>query len=136
MSSKNRQQPPTSSPRTAYIIMAAGALAVVALVGWALSRSFSEPVHSTLAVDTAPAAAPSTSFEVPKNSPDEASVARIEPQDLRQKMLRGEVTVLDVRSADDYRLAHLPGSMHVPLANVEAQIAYLPKGKPIVTYCT
>lgn len=120
--------------------MIAASVAVITLIGWALSRSFSAPVTSSIPVETAsPAASPPSATPVsgePVQSPEEASVVRIGPEDLRQKTLRGEVTVIDVRDAADFQLGHLPGSLHVPLANVEAQIAYLPKGKPIVAYCT
>ncbi|MGZ5492019.1 MAG: rhodanese-like domain-containing protein [Thermoanaerobaculia bacterium] len=118
--------------------MIAASVAVITLVGWALSRSFSAPVTSSIPVETASPAAPPPSATPgePVQSPEEASVVRIGPEDLRQKMLRGEVTVIDVRDAADYQLGHLPGSLHVPMANVEAQIAYLPKSKPIVAYCT
>ena len=119
--------------------MIAASVAVITLIGWALSRSFSAPVTSSIPVETAsPAASPPATpvSGEPVQSPEEASVVRIGPEDLRQKSLRGEVTVIDVRSATDFQLGHLPGSLHVPLANVEAQIAYLPKSKPIVAYCT
>ena len=56
---------------------------------------------------------------------------------LKDRLDRGDrVTIIDVRNAADFQLGHLPGSLHVPLANVEAQIAYLPKTKLIVAYCT
>ena len=128
------------STRNSYIVMIAASVAVITLVGWALSRSFSAPVTSSIPVETAspgtfPPSATPLSGE-PVQSAEEAAVVRISPEDLRQKTLRGEVTVIDVRAAADFQLGHLPGSLHVPLANVEAQIAYLPKGKPIVAYCT
>jgi hypothetical protein len=122
--------------------MVAASVAVVTLVVWALSRSFNAPVTSSIPVEIASPAAPAPST-TPSNpseehvqGPEEAAVVRVSPEDLRQKTLRGEVTVIDVRTAADFQLGHLPGSLHVPLANVEAQIAYLPKGKPIVAYCT
>lgn len=48
----------------------------------------------------------------------------------------GEVTVIDVRAADNYMSAHVPGSLHIPLSFIEQEAAYLPRGKKIVTYCT
>jgi hypothetical protein len=121
--------------------MVVASVAVVTLIVWALSRSFSVPVTSSIPVETASTAAPAPPPATPVSgepvqTPEEAAVVRISPEDLRQKTLRGEVTVIDVRSAADFQMGHLPGSLHVPVANVEAQIAYLPKGKPIVAYCT
>jgi rhodanese-related sulfurtransferase len=55
---------------------------------------------------------------------------------LKQRIDRGEVTVIDVRDAESYTKGHIPGSLHIPLARVEGEIPYLPKAKPIVFYCT
>ena len=64
----------------------------------------------------------------------EATVARITPADLQKKL--GTVTLVDVRHADNYMYAHIPGAMHIPLSFIEQEAAYLPKDKPIITYCT
>jgi len=49
----------------------------------------------------------------------------------------GEVVALDVRSAEEFRDAHIPGALSMPLSAVAARVAEL-KGvkKPIVAYCT
>ncbi len=49
---------------------------------------------------------------------------------------RGEVTVIDVRDARDFQQLHIPGALQIPLARIEGEIAYLPKDKLIVTYCS
>ncbi|HEY0140424.1 MAG TPA: rhodanese-like domain-containing protein [Thermoanaerobaculia bacterium] len=66
----------------------------------------------------------------------EASVARISAEDLREKVGRGEVTVIDVRDAASYATGHIPGAIHMQMASVEGQLSYIPRDKPIVTYCT
>ncbi len=58
------------------------------------------------------------------------------PEELRQKVALSEVTVIDVRDADAYLAAHIPGSLHIPMSRIEGEIPYLPREKPIVTYCT
>ena len=65
-----------------------------------------------------------------------ASMPRISVADLHDRMSRNEVTLIDVRDADAYLDAHIAGAMHIPLARIEGEIPYLPKGKQIVTYCT
>lgn len=67
---------------------------------------------------------------------EKAAVKRIAVEDLRAKHNRGEVTVIDVRSAGDYATGHVPGAMNIPLASIEAQLDRVPKDKPVVTYCT
>ena len=43
--------------------------------------------------------------------------------------------VLDVRSPDEFAAGHLPGALNIPLAELTAKLATLPKNKTIVTYC-
>ncbi len=61
---------------------------------------------------------------------------RITNDELKEQYDRGAVTIIDVRDGDDFLQAHIPGALHIPLARIEGEIGYLPKGKPIVTYCT
>jgi hypothetical protein len=64
------------------------------------------------------------------------SVPRISVPALREKMDRGEVVVMDVRDIDSYTAAHIAGAMHIPVSYIESELPYLPRGKPIVAYCT
>jgi len=64
------------------------------------------------------------------------SVPRISVATLREKMDRGEVIVMDVRDIDSYTASHITGAMHIPVSYVESELPYLPRGKPIVAYCT
>lgn len=66
----------------------------------------------------------------------EPSFRRVAADELRAQFDRGEVTIIDVREADQYADSHIPGALQIPLARIEGEISYLPKGKPIVTYCT
>ena len=50
-------------------------------------------------------------------------------------MRDGLVTVLDVRPSDEYALAHLPGAINIPLAELERRFAELPRKMEIVAYC-
>ena len=109
-----------------------GAILVAALLGfafWRMSRTAAPPVATTT-TQTVPA----TAAEPDANA--RAAMPRISVTDLRDRMNKNEVTVIDVRDADAYLEAHIPGAMHIPLARIDGEIPYLPKGKPIVTYCT
>jgi len=80
---------------------------------------------------TNPAALP----PAPEPTPAElASVPRTPTSELAQKL--GAVTVIDVRDADSYIAGHVAGAMHIPLQYLPGEVPYLPKDKPIVTYCT
>jgi hypothetical protein len=94
---------------------------------------------STTPTPIASATAPivtTTHAATPAMEGDKAEVKRISAEDLREKVNANAVTVIDVRDASSYAAAHIPGSLHIPLASVEANLDRLPKGKPIVAYCT
>jgi hypothetical protein len=77
-----------------------------------------------------------TSSQAPVIANEKAEVHRISAEDLREKVKAGSVTVVDVRDALSYQAGHIPGSLSIPLASVEANLDLLSKGKPIVAYCT
>lgn len=146
-------------------LMALGGLLIGALVVWALTRTVevTPTTGTTTATVSAPAAAPvpmastSTDGRVPAPSRvppgaiaattagqlpppevhgDRTSVQRIAVEDLRAKMGRNEVTVIDVRDANSYGVKHIQGAINVPFASIESMLADIPKDKPIITYCT
>ena len=47
----------------------------------------------------------------------------------------GAVTVLDVRPADEYNAGHIPGSLSIPLKELELHLSDLPRDEEIVAYC-
>jgi rhodanese-related sulfurtransferase/DNA-binding HxlR family transcriptional regulator len=62
----------------------------------------------------------------------------LEPVDRQRLLARveaGEVTVLDVRPAEEYRAAHIAGAVSLPLKELETRLARLPKDREIVAYC-
>ncbi|MGZ7080955.1 MAG: rhodanese-like domain-containing protein, partial [Thermoanaerobaculia bacterium] len=67
--------------------------------------------------------------------PELDTVPRIKPQELRDRIARGEVTVIDVRDAQSYLAGHIPGALHIPMTRLDGDVPYLPKDKPIVTSC-
>lgn len=62
----------------------------------------------------------------------------LEPVDreiLIGRVLRGEVTLLDVRPVEEYAAGHIPGAVSVPLRELEHRLAELPRRRQIVAYC-
>ena len=47
----------------------------------------------------------------------------------------GEVTVLDLRPGAEYEAGHIPGAVSVPLDELPARLAGLPRDLEIVAYC-
>ena len=138
--------------RGPMLVLVAGSLLVAGLIAWALTRQVEPaPLESTTTsltstqltpapVDTAGGAPPSPLTVPPSTqtvTPDQAAtVSRIAPEELKSLVDRGAVTVIDVRDAEHFNLGHIPGSLHIPMSRVEGEIASIPKGKKIVTYCT
>lgn len=55
--------------------------------------------------------------------------------ELLRRVKAGEVTVLDVRPAEEYRAGHLPKAISIPVGELKARLAELPKHREIVAYC-
>jgi rhodanese-related sulfurtransferase/DNA-binding transcriptional ArsR family regulator len=63
------------------------------------------------------------------------SLEAIDRQRLLQRVRAGEVTVLDVRPAEEYRAAHIKGAVSVPLRELASRLSGLPKERDVVAYC-
>jgi rhodanese-related sulfurtransferase/DNA-binding transcriptional ArsR family regulator len=55
--------------------------------------------------------------------------------DLLRRVKNGEVTVLDVRPVEEYRAAHIPGAISIPVSELKARLKELPKRREIAAYC-
>lgn len=56
-------------------------------------------------------------------------------EELVERLTQGRVTVLDVRSEDEFALGHVAGAVNIPVAELERRLAELPKDREIVAYC-
>jgi rhodanese-related sulfurtransferase/predicted transcriptional regulator len=63
------------------------------------------------------------------------ALERVPGEELMQRVRKGEVTILDVRPAQEYRAGHIPGARSVPVSELKRRIAELPKNREIVAYC-
>lgn len=54
---------------------------------------------------------------------------------LMAQMRRGEVTLIDVRTVEEFQAGHIPGAVSVPLEKLEEMLPLLPGDRKIVTYC-
>ncbi|MFT4564054.1 MAG: rhodanese-related sulfurtransferase/DNA-binding transcriptional ArsR family regulator [Gammaproteobacteria bacterium] len=62
----------------------------------------------------------------------------LEPVDrktLIQRARKGEVTVVDVRPYEEYLAGHIPGSVSIPIEELESRLSELPQDRHIVAYC-
>lgn len=56
-------------------------------------------------------------------------------EELLRKAKTGEVTVIDVRPQSEYDNKHIPFARSIPMPELRARLAELPKDKPVVAYC-
>lgn len=59
----------------------------------------------------------------------------VDRDELLRRVRRGEVTILDVRPAEEFDAGHIPGALSVPLPELKKRLARLPKTREIVAYC-
>jgi len=59
-------------------------------------------------------------------------IKQLSPKELDQK--KG-MMLLDIRSDREYAEGHIPGSVHVPLADIGDKVKKLKKDKELVVYC-
>ncbi|MBB1611789.1 ArsR family transcriptional regulator [Pseudomonas sp. UMC65] len=59
----------------------------------------------------------------------------ISREELRQRLQEGGMTLLDVRSPQEFALGHLPGAINIPVEELEQRLAELPAGQELVAYC-
>jgi rhodanese-related sulfurtransferase len=63
------------------------------------------------------------------------ALERVSGDELMKRVRDGEVTVLDVRPAEEYRAGHIPGARSVPVSELGKRLAELPRNREIVAYC-
>jgi rhodanese-related sulfurtransferase len=59
----------------------------------------------------------------------------ISAAELLQRLVKGDVVLLDVRPVEEYAAGHLPDAFSIPVTDLEARLPELPQDKEIVAYC-
>jgi rhodanese-related sulfurtransferase/DNA-binding MarR family transcriptional regulator len=59
----------------------------------------------------------------------------VEGDELVRRVKEGEVTVIDVRPAEEYRAGHIPGAISIPVDELEARLDELNADREVVAYC-
>jgi rhodanese-related sulfurtransferase/DNA-binding transcriptional ArsR family regulator len=54
---------------------------------------------------------------------------------LIKRVRSGEVVVIDVRPVEEYRTAHIPGALAIPMRELKRRLSELPRKKEIIAYC-
>jgi hydroxyacylglutathione hydrolase len=62
-------------------------------------------------------------------------LARANPDEVRARMLAGDVAIFDVRNAGEYRLEHIPGSTQLSAGRIVRMIDSVPRDRAVVVHC-
>lgn len=62
-------------------------------------------------------------------------VEPLSPEELEERLARGQVVLLDVRPKREYEAGHIPGAVSAPLPDLATIAPSLSKRKEIVAYC-
>lgn len=62
-------------------------------------------------------------------------VEAIDGDELRARLDRGDVVVIDVRPKEEYESGHIAGSKSIPVEELEQRLEELPKDRDVVAYC-
>ena len=69
------------------------------------------------------------------DSDAEGALEPVSRDALRTALEQGTVTLLDVRPEHEYRAAHLPGAINLPMDRLDQALEVLPRDREIVAYC-
>ena len=72
----------------------------------------------------------------PTASTPSDGVRRITTAELRDALEKGTAVVVDVRSAESYKMGHIKGALNIPEAEIASRKGELPSDKTIVLYCS
>ena len=60
---------------------------------------------------------------------------RPEEYTAKYKDVKTPHTLLDVRTADEFRDGHIPSAVNISLQELEQKLTRIPKNKPVIIYC-
>lgn len=66
---------------------------------------------------------------------DRAGLEALSRKELATRLRQGDVTVLDVRPAPEFRAGHIAGARSVPVGELRRSLRALPKDVEVVAYC-
>jgi DNA-binding transcriptional ArsR family regulator len=66
---------------------------------------------------------------------DRAGMEEVGPDELGRRLAGGEVTLIDVRPSLESGQGRIAGALPIPVAELPARLAELPRDRPVVAYC-
>ena len=66
---------------------------------------------------------------------DRATLKPVTVEELEKRLKERNVTVIDVRPAEEFAAGHIPKALSIPFSELKRRLAELPRTKKIVAYC-
>jgi rhodanese-related sulfurtransferase len=66
---------------------------------------------------------------------DREALEAVPREELLRRARTGDVTVLDVRPAEEFAAGHIAGALGIPVGELEARLKELPRRREVVAYC-
>jgi rhodanese-related sulfurtransferase/DNA-binding MarR family transcriptional regulator len=66
---------------------------------------------------------------------DRSKLRTLTRDDLRARLLDGDVVVLDVRPKAEYAAGHIRGAVSIPITDLKSRLGDIPDGADVVAYC-
>ncbi len=66
---------------------------------------------------------------------DRGELETMSRDELRRRLRRGDVLVLDVRPEVEFRAGHIPGAQSLPISDLRRRLRDVPKDTDVVAYC-
>jgi hydroxyacylglutathione hydrolase len=52
-----------------------------------------------------------------------------------ERQRAGNTVLLDVRGEEEWKAGHIPGSLNVPLGDLEQRLGEIPRTRPLIVHC-
>jgi rhodanese-related sulfurtransferase/predicted transcriptional regulator len=62
-------------------------------------------------------------------------IEAIDREELRERLARGDVVLVDVRPVEEFAAGHIGGASSIPLDELERRITELPPDREVIAYC-
>lgn len=71
----------------------------------------------------------------PRNPAPSPSLPTVGPKEAKSLVERENALIVDVREPDEWADARIPGAIHIPLSDIPARAAEIPRDRPVILQC-
>ena len=63
------------------------------------------------------------------------SIDKVTPGEVSDRFFMGQLTLVDVRSEEEFEEVRVPGVLHIPVTEIKGRLAEIPVGHPVAFLC-